>query len=129
LLEENLGSTTNVDDPSSSMVLDPTSPVTGIAKTTSGSEGTLPGHGGSDVTIPVNRTPAVDVVNSDATEVTDMNKKSIENDAAPKPFTGAPLAPIAHSLSADENGLPLEGNLGRKYSLFILNISIIADDR
>jgi hypothetical protein len=103
------------------MVLDPTSPVT-IAKTTPGSEGTSPGHGGSDIMIPVNRTPAVDVV-------TDMNKKSIENDAAHKPFTGAPLAPIAHSLSANENGLPLEGNLGGKYSLFILNISIIADDR
>ena len=107
LLKENLGETTN--NPSSSTVLDPATSAT-VTQTTPG----------SDVMISINNTP---VVNLAATEATDMNKR-FESDVACIPSTASNLAPVPHSLSANENGLPLEGNPG-KYSLLLSLVALL----
>jgi hypothetical protein len=99
LLEENLGETTN--NLSSSTVLDPATSAT-ITQTTPG----------SGVMLSVNNTPAVDLA---ATEATDKNKRF---------ETASNLAPVSHPLSANENGLPLEGNPG-KYSLLLSLVALL----
>jgi len=63
----------------------------------------------------VNNTPAVDLA---ATEAMDK-KKRFET-----PSNLAPVSHDSHSLSANENGLPLEGNPG-KYSLLLSLVALL----